>query len=93
MIYGDYVLQGGKFAGCLPEDVPLADLKFESSRGCSTVLDRLALQERYRALLPQRKRPADAKRAGYPLSGNGNGTAGAGARMAGYLEPRQIGVR
>jgi hypothetical protein len=93
MMFGDYVLQGGKFAGCLPEDVPLADLKFESSRGCSTVLDRLALQERYRALLPQRKRAALHPRAGYPLSGNGNATAGAGARTAGYSSPHQIGVK
>jgi hypothetical protein len=48
MIFDDYAIQAGKFAGCYPSDVPREELRYWAFRGSSTPLDRLALQEHFR---------------------------------------------
>ena len=83
MIGEEHTIQAGKFAGCLPSDIPAEELGYWSFRGASTALDRLALQDRYRAL-HRRRRPASevspnpgARTAGHSFGVGGGMTAGA----------------
>jgi len=85
MIGEEHVIQEGKFAGCWPSDIPKEELRHWATRGASTALDRLALQDHYRAT--RRRRHANASwpaSAVSPNRGESNATTGASARTVGH---------
>jgi len=74
----EYILEGGKFAGCFPSDVPPEELRYWAFKGSGTPLDRFALQEHFRSER-RRRRVAALRRAqaAFPDRSGRNATAGA----------------